>query len=234
MGLECKEGYECFCRPCIKAYEVDVYQHNEGSNETDVRGCSKMSLCGSTEQTKPLTFHVFDNKQRVGANVEALMHMGQSSTLLDVREIEPFLYEFHWTETKEVGVAVLEVSFDGEQIPQSPIRAQVIERRCEVDYPGSGRVADQVGTCVCGGDTVDIGGKCVESSIFAIVGSVGGLVIVGIGVFLFMRYKNHKADEMWQVDVDELHFDDPVEIIGQGSFGQVLLAEFRGTKVSQE
>jgi serine/threonine protein kinase len=37
---------------------------------------------------------------------------------------------------------------------------------------------------------------------------------------------------MWQVNVDELHFDDPVEVIGQGSFGVVLLAEYRGTKVA--
>lgn len=37
---------------------------------------------------------------------------------------------------------------------------------------------------------------------------------------------------MWMVTVDELHFDDPVEVIGQGSFGVVLLAEYRGTKVA--
>lgn len=32
--------------------------------------------------------------------------------------------------------------------------------------------------------------------------------------------------------MDELHFDDPVEVIGQGSFGVVWLAEYRGTKVA--
>lgn len=37
---------------------------------------------------------------------------------------------------------------------------------------------------------------------------------------------------MWTVSVDELHFDDPVEVIGQGSFGVVLRAEYRGTKVA--
>ena len=34
------------------------------------------------------------------------------------------------------------------------------------------------------------------------------------------------------MSLDELYFDDPVEVIGQGSFGVVLLAEYRGTKVA--
>ena len=33
-----------------------------------------------------------------------------------------------------------------------------------------------------------------------------------------------KSDEIWSVHVEELHLDDPVEVIGQGSFGVVLLA----------
>jgi serine/threonine protein kinase len=37
---------------------------------------------------------------------------------------------------------------------------------------------------------------------------------------------------MWQVNHEELHFSHPVEVIGQGAFGVVLLAEYRGTKVA--
>ena len=50
--------------------------------------------------------------------------------------------------------------------------------------------------------------------------------------FLLLRYKARKNDEAWQVSIDELHFDDPIEVIGQGSFGVVLLAEYRGTRVA--
>jgi hypothetical protein len=50
--------------------------------------------------------------------------------------------------------------------------------------------------------------------------------------YLFLRYTRRKNDEMWLVCVEELHFGEPVEIIGQGSFGVVLLAEYRGTKVA--
>ena len=47
-----------------------------------------------------------------------------------------------------------------------------------------------------------------------------------------MNYKKRKNDEVWHVNVEELHFDHPVEIVGQGAFGVVLLAEYRGTKVA--
>lgn len=50
--------------------------------------------------------------------------------------------------------------------------------------------------------------------------------------FMLLRYRTRKNDEAWQVSIDELHFDDPIEVIGQGSFGVVLLAEYRGTRVA--
>jgi len=42
----------------------------------------------------------------------------------------------------------------------------------------------------------------------------------------------HDIQGSKQINVDELHFDGPVEVIGQGSLGVVLLAEYRGTKVA--
>eukprot|EP00980_Cylindrotheca_fusiformis_P022517 scaffold9394_cov67-Cylindrotheca_fusiformis.AAC.2 len=48
----------------------------------------------------------------------------------------------------------------------------------------------------------------------------------------FLSYKRRKNDEMWQVSPEELNFSHPVEIIGQGAFGVVLAAEYRGTKVA--
>lgn len=45
-------------------------------------------------------------------------------------------------------------------------------------------------------------------------------------------YRREKSDEVWKVNVDELHFSHPAEVIGQGAFGVVLLAEYRGTNVA--
>ena len=36
----------------------------------------------------------------------------------------------------------------------------------------------------------------------------------------------------WSVDFKELRFDEPPEIIGRGTFGLVLLANYRGTEVA--
>lgn len=76
-----------------------------------------MSLCGSIEQTKVIEIHARDNKERIGPHVTAVMHLGQERVELDVHKSEdlPYTYEFHWSENG-LGVAILEVYFDGEQV----------------------------------------------------------------------------------------------------------------------
>jgi len=126
----------------------------------------------------------------------------------------------------------MEVFIDGVQIPESPIRVQVEDRNCELDFPGERRSNDANGFCECHEGTMDISGKCVESTVIAVVISVAAvLVVAGLGL-CYLRYKNHKNDQMWLVNIDELQFDDPPEVIGQGSFGVVLLGRYRGTKVA--
>jgi hypothetical protein len=79
---------------------------------------------------------------------------------------------------------------------------------------------------------MDIGGKCVPTGTFAVImASVGLLVILQLG-WCLLRYKRRKSDEVWQVNLEELDFSYPVEVIGQGAFGVVLLADYRGTKVA--
>ena len=58
-GKECKNGYLCYCKPCVKAYEVDIFQYHPGEfdNSTEVynqEGCDKMSLCAQGEQVRHL------------------------------------------------------------------------------------------------------------------------------------------------------------------------------------
>ena len=85
-----------------------------------------------------------------------------------------------------------------------------------------GMVADEFGDCYCGDNTIEVGGNCVAAATFAIVGSILGFFILVCVTYIFMRHKNAKSDEVWQVHPDELHLLD--EVIGQGSFGVVLLA----------
>ncbi|KAL3902362.1 MAG: hypothetical protein SGILL_010853, partial [Bacillariaceae sp.] len=51
-------------------------------------------------------------------------------------------------------------------------------------------------------------------------------------VHFYVEYKRKQADAVWSVDPDELNFESPLQVIGRGTFGYVLLAEYRGTKVA--
>jgi serine/threonine protein kinase len=64
-----------------------------------------------------------------------------------------------------------------------------------------------------------------------IMASICLLIAMQIGWCLLM-YRRKKSDEMWHVNAEELNFSYPVEVIGQGAFGVVLAAEYRGTKVA--
>ena len=61
---------------------------------------------------------------------------------------------------------------------------------------------------------------------------VAALVLLGILIFLFYEHKRKENDSVWKVGRDELKFSDPPEVIGRGTFGLVLLAEYRGTQVA--
>jgi hypothetical protein len=145
-GQPCPEGYSCYCKPCIEAFEVSVYPSdrnaNAGHSFSRDTGCGKMSLCGTVEQKEEIFFRAYDNRQRVDATVSALLHLGQESRYLEVHneDDEEFLYGFGFSHDKS-GVAILEVYVDGVQIPESPFRVEVVARDCEDDFPGQAMTA---------------------------------------------------------------------------------------------
>lgn len=59
-----------------------------------------------------------------------------------------------------------------------------------------------------------------------------GLLIGFQIVYCYFGYRRRKSDEVWHVHPEELNFSHPVEVIGQGAFGVVLAAEYRGTRVA--
>jgi hypothetical protein len=80
---------------------------------------------------------------------------------------------------------------------------------------------------------VDIGDKCVSLSVFLPAIIIPLFVICAIAVQFYVDYKRKQADSIWAVQPDELKFEEPSKIVGRGTFGYVLLAEYRGTKVRQ-
>jgi hypothetical protein len=154
IGVTCPEGTLCYCKPCVKAFEVDVYEHSNGEGDDRVisdteQGCDKMDLCGTVEQTKTMVFRAVDNLRREGAVLKAVVHMDHLSAELPVTKVsnDSYTYEFDFAQDT-IGVGILEVFVDSEQIPESPFRVQVTQRDCETEYPGKGKTAVGYGLCL--------------------------------------------------------------------------------------
>jgi hypothetical protein len=92
----------------------------------------------------------------------------------------------------------------------------------------SSRVADANGVCVCSPSSVEISGNCVEYAILVVAIVVPVLVIAVLLIYLYALRTRKTGDTIWEVKPSELKFDSPPKVIGQGSFGQVLKAEYRG------
>jgi len=195
-------------------------------------GCKKMSLCGTLAQNERITFRAFDNLRREGANFTAIIHSSGATETFQMRHVNgTWAYQFDWTNNR-VGTAIMEIFVDDVQIPQSPSRIQIVERDCSEDYEGENRVPDDYGVCVCGSGAYEIASRCVSKAVFFAVLCVI-LVFIALQISLVVLHQKRKQnDQLWHVNVEELHFDDPIEVIGQGAFGVVLKAEYRGTQVA--
>ncbi|CAB9496917.1 activated protein kinase catalytic subunit alpha-1 [Seminavis robusta] len=234
VGLHCDAGFDCFCRPCV--FEVDLY---EVDSDTDFHldsngfgaypgGCQQMETCGTVEQTKNITFRAYDNMERASPHVRVVVQKGLNAHDLPVSRIpSTFAYEFSFNE-EEVGDLTIEVYFDSLHIPASPVVVEVIERTCD----GDDRVANTEGRCVCDDGALEMGGSCVSSTAVFVSVSVLILIVAMSAGLWYLGYKRKESDQLWHISEEELQFDNPPEVIGQGGFGVVLLADYRGTTVA--
>lgn len=62
---------------------------------------------------------------------------------------------------------------------------------------------------------------------------IGAMIFISLATLWLVIYlKKRQADSIWLVKRSELLFSDPPEVAGRGTFGLVLLAEYRGTVVA--
>lgn len=228
-GLECSESHQCVCNPCQKAFDVDIFPAQGSDNNASTTGCPKMSLCGGMEQRELVTFRAIDNKKRAGAVMNVTVREGSLQPKLIPVQGDPFTNEYSFSiAAQRVGILIMEVYVDGQQVPESPLRVQVSERQCDDQL----READDVGECVCKGGNVTIGDHCLPLGVLFVI-ILAPLVLIGlVFVYRYVEKKKREADLVWSVKKEDIHFDNPPTIIGQGSFGYVLLAEYRGTSVA--
>lgn len=78
---------------------------------------------------------------------------------------------------------------------------------------------------------IESGGSGINTAIIIVV-PLAVLAALAIGVFFYLDNKRKKNDSVWVVSREDIKFADPPEIIGRGTFGLVLLGEYRGTQVA--
>lgn len=57
-------------------------------------------------------------------------------------------------------------------------------------------------------------------------------ILLAIFAYVYVEKRKKSGDSVWAVKHKELKFDDPPVVVGRGTFGLVLLAEYRGTMVA--
>jgi hypothetical protein len=96
----------------------------------------------------------------------------------------------------------------------------------------STKVFSETGVCVCPAGTVGITDSCVNVTalICAIAFPLFALIIAG--VYFRGLKKRKKADAVWEVKPSDLKIGPTPVVLGEGSFGLVVLADYAGTQVA--
>jgi len=79
-------------------------------------------------------------------------------------------------------------------------------------------------------EMVPLNQNLTAGGIIAIVLAVVLVAVISASMLLRRRRKQNEIS--WEINPVELQFDDPPVVIGRGTFGLVLLAEYRGTTVA--
>ena len=228
-GYTCYDR-DCICNPCRKAFEVEFFastdsqqQQNNGSIGS---GCAKFSICGAVEQEHLLSFRAFDNLGRPNATMTgAILRTDESEEPFRFENINGSFYYDYLATQKRVGQHVIKIRINGEEIPESPFRIHVLERDCTSDTGELRREPDDLGQCICQRGTVEISAKCVPWTVIFFPSALGLLFLL-LSLLWWVRHshKQDNEDSLWIVKKEEVTFDKPPKVLGQGAFGVVLLA----------
>lgn len=237
LNLSCPavpgKAFQCICKPCFEAEEVEVRDAGAGPPTRAAAACRKMELCAQAEQNAAVRLAVSDNRNRTRLDVTFRLQLGATLTgRAEPVAGEPGAYRISLA-TAETGVHLLELFVDGAQAHSSPYLVQVTPRDCARDHgAGSGRVADAAGECVCAAQGAEVGGACVAAWRLAAGAGAACLALLAAGFWAYARRLHGLSAAHWAVRARELRFGDPPAVLGVGSHGRVVRAEYRGTQVA--
>eukprot|EP00240_Pyramimonas_obovata_P000077 CAMPEP_0118924910 /NCGR_PEP_ID=MMETSP1169-20130426/2840_1 /TAXON_ID=36882 /ORGANISM="Pyramimonas obovata, Strain CCMP722" /LENGTH=1153 /DNA_ID=CAMNT_0006866059 /DNA_START=133 /DNA_END=3590 /DNA_ORIENTATION=- len=242
-GLECPDSYVCLCKPCeeVPTVEYVVRVMGRKSDQVDsptslnhTEPCTKMAACAEgLQQTDLVTVRVTDNwadvRQALGAvapdHVE--YQWGDLSTWQRQSAAGNLSGMFEFVlPANDIGSQLLRIrtcaagQANCTEVVESPFLLEVNEKVCLDDK----EEPNAAGICEC----VDCGDSNT-TVIIAVVAVVGVVVAAAVAVVLLRK---KKEDTSWQILLEEIDFGSPPVVLGRGTFGQVLRAEFRGTDVA--
>jgi hypothetical protein len=130
----------------------------------------------------------------------------------------------------QLGTQIVAVYSDGQQLPNSPFRFDVILPSCS-NFPG--KVPDMSGLCVCPPYALeDIKGSCITYAVILPAAIIPVcFILVAVAFFFFFR-QAAREEQLWRIKEADIHWPDPPEVLGTGSSGSVYRADFRGTPVA--
>jgi serine/threonine protein kinase/class 3 adenylate cyclase len=175
---------------------------------------------------------VTDNKQRAKFNLTyGVRDATTADAALNLVEGYRLKAAHTWgidVTVKSKGLALLQIYVNGEEIVDSPLFIKIDTGKCADEL----RVPDELGVCKCNPSTTSVNGRCVRLSLLIPVIVVPAVVLIAAGVLAYLQYLLSKRDAVWTVKRAELLLDDPAEVLGRGTFGMVVKAEYRGTSVA--
>lgn len=239
---------------CVLMQNTNISEASIACCEDIHFGDENQTLPGFTSGRPPRTRHEFDNARVVLQTNQLALESANnfvatytvalgSNPLRGAVWIEPaiapewknrveispsrvVLYDNYTTGTITVSV------IDPAEVPRSS-EAFVLTNTitsCDTAYTSFVDVADagQLGVVVTVVKDYNV------SSILMSILIPGALLIfaAALAVWFFLENKKIKANNLWSVKEEELIFEDPPQVIGSGTFGEVVLAEYRGTEVA--
>ena len=111
--------------------------------------------------------------------------------------------------------------------PQGQIRAPTLQSR-GIDTLGNYTLWEiEQGVCV-----VDDEDNKNTTPMIVGLASAGVLALVVVALLWLRQRAKANSLALWTIDKNEIHYDDPVAVIGKGAFGEVLKGRYRGTEVA--
>eukprot|EP00045_Choanoeca_perplexa_P017593 m.257419 g.257419 ORF g.257419 m.257419 type:complete len:871 (-) comp17583_c1_seq15:2736-5348(-) len=248
LGVPCKEGVFCTCQPCKIGEDTDVSALPSSdivfpkSNDTQVLAsfstvieastCARVEGCTTGRQLENMTIVISDyvaydrpngssyTYNLMGADGEQGKEMYTEPTYLDG------VYTFQVAFERR-GTYAVSVYRDGVHLPTSPFFLVVIGRECPADQQ-----ADVVGVCQCQDGFIAMNDGCTPTSTVIVAVVLPLLALIGLAVFLLLRWQQRRADREWQISKDDIVFDDPPQVLGRGAFGEVIKGTYNHSEVA--